>query len=913
MNNEELKNEIIKIIDNDNDDINNVNDLNKLETYILDNNLKLDIINDENFDILIYAIKNDASLTTIKFVLKYGRRNLKYLLKNGFKREKINSIINNSSDTFKNDILNDICNHFIFDNHFIMMLLSRFYKNKIGLSKKELEQLIHKEKSKIVITDKMYRQAYQSKNYDLIKLFYNCDFSNDDILFRRCFKHNLMECAIHSKDINFLQSVLSFVGTNFNNIFSKNTILLAIEDNTLETPKFLIKAALDTLHSLLPSITSQDNSEGIIPKKYDTQYLSYILNTLIKIKNFPLIKYMMEDEYKSEININTSDFNGEYPIITSAHTDCLDIFDYLLSIREIDCTLKDINHQSLLSIAMRNGLPFVKCLLTKCSNIDINEEDDNKMAPIDYAINENNTELLNILLNYSSTNSIKINFYKKDINGNHPLLKAILQEKKECTSILINYGIKNKIDININGKNNNNEYPLSKAIIKKDDTCVSLILKYGQENGIDLIINEKTKDGILPLTKAITQNNDLIVYLLLEYGIKNKIDLNINEKDITGSYPLLLAMKQNNVDLISLIMKYGKECNVELNITRNDNNENYPFLSAIKKGDINIVMTFTKYIMEQGYDMPKLFENKINPLIYAYTNGYKEIFNFLINYQSIFNGNEKDFQGYSLLYHAVLKEDMPTIQYLIENGSDINSEDKNGTAIIHLLFNKSKFNEKIFNTLLQNNNIDLNKKNSDGDTLLLLLIKKNIPFAIKENYIKTIIRRGANVNIKDRNGNSPLSEAIKLNSLSIVACLLENGANVNDLIHNKKKSPLIVACENYSSFFSSGLEKSNFLSENYRIVSLLVNYGANINYMDSDGNIPLTYALMYAKLYVINYLIKYGTNLYHVNNKASLAALIKLASAECGSAFYQCGGDGFPGENCCVSGYNNFPDTLVNM
>jgi len=36
---------------------------------------------------------------------------------------------------------------------------------------------------------------------------------------------------------------------------------------------------------------------------------------------------------------------------------------------------------------------------------------------------------------------------------------------------------------------------------------------------------------------------------------------------------------------------------------------------------------------------------------------------------------------------------------------------------------------------------------------------------------------------------------------------------------------------------------------------------------------------------------------------AGLIAFIKLASASCGSAYNQCGGIGFNGENCCISGY----------
>jgi len=110
------------------------------------------------------------------------------------------------------------------------------------------------------------------------------------------------------------------------------------------------------------------------------------------------------------------------------------------------------------------------------------------------------------------------------------------------------------------------------------------------------------------------------------------------------------------------------------------------------------------------------------------------------------------------------------------------------------------FNEDLFNILLQNKNIDLNRKNSNGDTVLILLIKNPyITPIIKEMYIKTIIKRGVNINIKDNYGISPLIHAIEINSFAIVKYLVENGANVNEVTENEGKSPLIIACEYNSS------------------------------------------------------------------------------------------------------------------
>ncbi|ORX81225.1 ankyrin, partial [Anaeromyces robustus] len=100
--------------------------------------------------------------------------------------------------------------------------------------------------------------------------------------------------------------------------------------------------------------------------------------------------------------------------------------------------------------------------------------------------------------------------------------------------------------------------------------------------------------------------------------------------------------------------------------------------------------------------------------------------------------NEIDNHGYNILHYAILKEDIETINYLIENGADINFG--NNTAITIAL---SIGNKEIFYILINS------------------------------------LENGANVNFTTDKGNSILNYAIKKKSYPIIEFLIKNGSKVN--------------------------------------------------------------------------------------------------------------------------------------
>lgn len=104
-----------------------------------------------------------------------------------------------------------------------------------------------------------------------------------------------------------------------------------------------------------------------------------------------------------------------------------------------------------------------------------------------------------------------------------------------------------------------------------------------------------------------------------------------------------------------------------------------------------------------------------------------------------------------------------------------------------------------------------------------------------------LIKYGANVNIRDDEGRTPLHDASKLGSDLLVLSLIENGADINEMDY-EGRTPLHEACKWGKS--STALT--------------LVNNSANVNAFDDYCNTPLRMACRYCSIEVILLAIRRG-------------------------------------------------------
>ncbi len=108
-----------------------------------------------------------------------------------------------------------------------------------------------------------------------------------------------------------------------------------------------------------------------------------------------------------------------------------------------------------------------------------------------------------------------------------------------------------------------------------------------------------------------------------------------------------------------------------------------------------------------------------------------------------------------------------------------------------------------------------------------------------------LISQGADVNIADKGGNTPLMLAARWGYVSIVTMLLDHGALPDKVRSPKGRTSLMIACAYYS---------------NLDICKMLVDKGADVNLTANDGTTSLMLAAQFGKVQIVSYLLSKGAN-----------------------------------------------------
>lgn len=99
---------------------------------------------------------------------------------------------------------------------------------------------------------------------------------------------------------------------------------------------------------------------------------------------------------------------------------------------------------------------------------------------------------------------------------------------------------------------------------------------------------------------------------------------------------------------------------------------------------------------------------------------------------------DKYLSGGKVLSYASSHEYLPCLQYLIENGADINGLDLNGSTALHLAATKNS-----------------------------------------QKSLKYLVEHGADINACDKHGRTPLYNAISAKYIAVITYLAEHGADLS--------------------------------------------------------------------------------------------------------------------------------------
>ena len=414
------------------------------------------------------------------------------------------------------------------------------------------------------------------------------------------------------------------------------------------------------------SSTSKENDKKFI-KLYQTDKIQEYVQ-----KMFELAK---KENPSMNLNLNIFGSDKKAALITSILAKRKNLVSLIL--QDAGINLKDSNAQveyigdTFLDIAVVFSTAKIVSLLLEYK-ADPNFEQENVGNSLMLALKSKNPEKREIVKRLLFA---KVNLNTKFIAGDgaelNPLMLSLIVEGSSFYDI-IKYQ-KNNLD----QKNNLGLNALSYASIYNNIEGVSALLKYGAD------INFQLKDGFIPIYFACGKSNLQIVKLLYEKGG------NINFRGAKNENCLMATANSKNKEsreVFEFVLKHAKNL---LNLRFDKENLNANILYFLSLRDKFVLLK--KMIEEYKMNYENISNNQKNPIL------------ILARYSK--QGKQKK------------------IQYFLDKGIDVNSEDKQGFNVLFALIFSYSENSKILSDVkfLVEKGVDLKHKSKDDETVLDVL------------------------------------------------------------------------------------------------------------------------------------------------------------------------------------------------
>ncbi|KAJ3438990.1 ankyrin repeat-containing [Anaeramoeba flamelloides] len=373
------------------------------------------------------------------------------------------------------------------------------------------------------------------------------------------------------------------------------------------------------------------------------------------------------------------------------------------------------------------------------------------------------------LINYFLKNcNQKINLNYQDKKG-ETILHKLLKSKYKIDFNYLTYLISLGMDLSI--KNKANRTPFHYICNKSDQLSINDFQKLF--NKILKIIREINNN------KFNNNNNN-----------NNNHNINKNNQDVnnTDNYSNNNDNNNNNNDDDDVVKIFLKKSLLS-------------FLKQKKLPNLTLINIFLAKIKNINFHYKNDNNNTPFHLIckYPQNNDLFELIKLFTKYKINFNlFNNEQLTG----FHLLIESEKPNIQilkFIIDNGYDINLQNKLNQTAFHLyLENNTGYNEEILKLFLNqkkpknNEKINLNLTDHLKQIPFHIYCKKQIIIASVYNIFELFIKLGSNINSQDDKGNTPFHLFLQKNknySIFIFNYFLSLEPNL--LLYNKERNTIL--------------------------------------------------------------------------------------------------------------------------
>ncbi|KAL9905738.1 transient receptor potential cation channel A1 [Glossina fuscipes fuscipes] len=440
---------------------------------------------------------------------------------------------------------------------------------------------------------------------------------------------------------------------------------------------------------------------------------------------------------------------------------------------------------------------------------DFNIRDNAGNTPIHVAVECDSYEALDYLLSIPVDTSI-LNEKKQA-----PVHLATELNKVKCLRIMGKY--RNIIDIQQGGEHGRTALHL--AAIYDHEECARILI-----TEFDACPRKPCNNGYYPIHEAAKNASSKTMEVFFQWGEQRNCTREemISFYDSEGNVPLHSAVHGGDIKAVELCLKSGAK------ISTQQHDLSTPVHLACAQGAIEIVkLMFTMQPMEKRICLSRTDVQKMTPLHCASMFDHPDIVEYLVQEGADVNALDKEHRSPLLL--AASRSGWKTVHLLIRLGANIGIKDASSRNVLHLVIMNGgrlqEFAEEVCKTQTQAQlELLLNEKDNTGCSAL--------HYASRDGHIRSLenlIRLGACINLKNNNNESPLHFAARYGRYNTVKQLLdsEKGSFIINESDGEGLTPLHIASQQGHT----------------RVVQLLLNRGALLH-RDHNGRNPLQLAAM---------------------------------------------------------------------